>query len=122
MSVTSRSTAFSRLARPLSWMALALLLVGALDPMEGSVLIAAGAVLAAWLGVGTSSRSRTLLLWGAGLTVVGVAALFGFSALGGIGGDSGRSNWWALTFVPYPVGWIASLVGAFRLVAEVRRS
>jgi hypothetical protein len=45
----------------------------------------------------------------------------GMSALGGIGGDTGRSYWWALLFLPYPVGWIMALTGAFELVAELRR-
>jgi hypothetical protein len=117
----SASLAFPRLARPLSWMSLALLLLGALDPMEGSVVIAGGAVLAAWAAAGTGSRYRRQLLWAAVLTAVGVAALWGMSALGGIGGTTGRSMWWALTLVPYPVGWILALVGAFRLVAELRR-
>jgi NO-binding membrane sensor protein with MHYT domain len=118
---SSVSSAFPQLVRPLSWFALALLLLGALDPMEGSVVIAVGAVLAAWVAARAASRQRRLLLRAAVLVVVGVAALFGMSALGGIGGDSGRSYWWALLFLPYPVGWTMALTGAFKLVAETRR-
>jgi NO-binding membrane sensor protein with MHYT domain len=118
---SSVGSAFPQLVRPLSWIALALLLLGAFDPMEGSVVIAVGAVLAAWAAAGAASRQRRLLLRAAVLVVVGVAALFGMSALGGIGGDTGRSYWWALLFLPYPVGWIMALTGAFELVAELRR-
>jgi hypothetical protein len=121
MSDTSHTSAFPRLARPLSWIAVALLLAGALDPMEGSVVIASGAVLAAWLAVGVASRQRRLLLWGAGLTVAGVAALWVLSALGGIGGTTGRSMWWVITCLPYPVGWVLCLLGGFRLVSGLRR-
>lgn len=114
-------SAFPRLVRPLSWMALALVLLGALDPMEGSVVIAVGAVLAVWVAAWVASRQRRLLLRAAVFIVVGVVALFGMSALGGIGGNTGRSYWWALLLLPYPVGWVMALVGAVKLVSEIRR-
>jgi hypothetical protein len=121
MAVSPALPRIRRRGRPLSWIALALLVLGALDPMEGSVVIAAGAVLAACAGVLTGSRHRGLLLPGAVLVSVGVAALWGLSALGGIGGTTGRSLWWALLLVPYPIGWIVVLTGTFKLVGEFRR-
>ena len=95
-----------------------LMLIGALDPLEGSLVILPGSgmvVIGAYLG---KSRHRTLLLWGFALLAVGVGALWGSSALGGFGGSSGRSMWWALVLLPYPVGWIMSLVGAILRLRE----
>ena len=63
------------------------------------------------LGVG-----RTLLM----AAQAGVAALFGLSALGGIGGDSGRSMWWAVLLVPYVTGWVLALVESVRVLREQR--
>jgi len=52
------------------------------------------------------------------LIAVGVGALFGLSALGGVGGRSGHSMWWLLTVLPYPVGWVMGLVGVLALVGR----
>ena len=94
------------------WAGFALMLAGALDPLEGSVVILAGSVvaaIAAWAG----RARRRLLQIGAMLSIgVGVALLFGMSALGGVGGRSGHSIWWLLLLVPYPIGWVLGLVGA----------
>jgi hypothetical protein len=107
-----------RLGRPLAIAGLAGLLVGAIDPLEGSVLVVAGALLAtcgAWIG---RSRHLRQLARALGLVGIGVAALWGLSAAGGIGGPQGHSNWWGLLMVPYPVGWVMSLVGVFRMIRD----
>ena len=52
------------------------------------------------------------------LTAVGIGALFGLSAVGGVGGSSGRLAWWLLTVVPYPAGWIMGLGGVLALVGK----
>ena len=52
------------------------------------------------------------------LTAVGIGAMFGLSAVGGVGGSSGHSAWWLLTVVPYPVGWIMGLGGVLALVGK----
>ena len=46
--------------------------------------------------------------------------MFGMSALGGVGGTSGRSIWWILLCLPYPIGWVLGLVGAARKLREPR--
>ena len=38
--------------------------------------------------------------------------------LGGIGGHSGRSLWWGLFVLPYPLGWIIGIVGAVLALVE----
>ncbi len=89
------------------------MLLGSLDPLEGSMLILPGSGLVA-LGVYLSGKDRRTVLywtWAFILIAVGVGALFGLSAVGGFGGESGRSMWWGLLMLPYPVGWLMALVG-----------
>lgn len=80
--------------------------IGAIDPMEGSILILPGSALLA-LGVflGGSERRvvayRVLVLV---LLVLGIGALWGLSFMGGFGGTSGRSMWWGLLLLPYLLG------------------
>jgi hypothetical protein len=98
------------------------MVIGALDPLEGSLVILPGIGLVALGALLGNSRYRTLLLWSFVLVAVGVGALSGLSALGGFGGNSGRSNWWALAILPYPVGWIMGLIGAIRSLRETSKS
>jgi hypothetical protein len=102
----------------LFWIGAAALVLGAIDPLEGSFVIVAGAgaaMAAAHLG---GLRGRRLLDWGGALAALGVAALVGMSAAGGIGPSTGRSYWWSLLVLPYPVGWLLSLSGAVRSLRE----
>ncbi len=89
------------------------MLLGAVDPLEGSLLILPGSGLVAlgmWLG---KRERRTLVywLWVFILIAVGVGAMFVLSAFGGIGGKSGHSMWWGIFILPYPVGWLMALAG-----------
>lgn len=87
-----------------------LLIAGALDPMEGSVLIAAGSIIlsvASWL---IHDRHRMLFLVFGILIAFGVIALFYLSSLGGFGGNSKLSYAWGLFILPYPIGWLASII------------
>ena len=89
------------------------MVLGALDPMEGSLLILPGSGLVA-LGMYFAGTDRRIVLywtWVFILIAIGVAALFGLSSLGGLGGHSGRSMWWGITILPYPVGLLMALVG-----------
>ncbi len=90
------------------------MLVGALDPLEGSLIILPGIALVALGARLGHSRHRVLLYWSLALVAAGVGALWALSAVGGIGAQTGRSNWWALVLLPYPVGWIMGLLGAVR--------
>jgi hypothetical protein len=88
-------------------------LVGALDPMEGSVVILIGSglvVLGTFLGQGERRliRYRTTAFI---LIAAGVSAMFGLSATGGIGGKSGLSMWWGVFILPYLIGWSMSVWG-----------
>jgi hypothetical protein len=99
---------------------LVLMLAGALDPLEGSVVILAGSALAAAGAFFVKSRRYRLQVTAFVLIAIGVAALFGLSALGGVGGNTGRSIWWLTICVSYPVGWVIGLVGAVLLLREAR--
>jgi hypothetical protein len=88
------------------------MLAGALDPLEGSVIILPGVGLAALGAFIAQRRYRKLLGVAFALAAVGIGALFAMSALGGVGGDSGRSMLWAFVILPYPAGWVMGIVGA----------
>lgn len=89
------------------------MLVGALDPMEGSVVILPGTGLVAlgtYLG-GAERRLITYRVWVFILVAIGVGALWGLSSVGGFGGNSGRSMWWGVLILPYLVGWSMGVWG-----------
>jgi hypothetical protein len=94
------------------------MLLGSLDPLEGSLLILPGSGLVALGALLGKSPQRRFLGVAFVLLAVGVGALFGLSAVGGVGGQSGHSMWWLLTTAPYPVGWIMGLVGVLALVGK----
>lgn len=97
---------------------LVLMVGGALDLMEGSVVILVGIILVAAGAASSHSRYTRVMYWSAGFVAFGVAALFYFSWLGGIGGASGRSGWLGLLILPYPIGWLLGLFGATRKLRE----
>ncbi|MDD4904198.1 MAG: hypothetical protein PHU43_11590 [Candidatus Bipolaricaulis sp.] len=108
-------------SRVLEIVGLAGLLIGAIDPLEGSPIIAVGSGLAALAALLGRTKHRRLLCWSFALVVAGVGAMWVLSALGGIGGSTGRSIWWGLLVLPYAVGWIVGLVGAILTVVELSR-
>ena len=86
------------------------LLIGAIDPMEGSVVIAIGSLLIALATYIAKDRHQKLFLMTMVMILVGVFFLFFLSSLGGFGGKSDLSWWWGLLILPYPVGWIISII------------
>jgi hypothetical protein len=99
---------------------LVLMVLGAVDPLEGSIAIVAGSAMAAAGAYLGRSKYRSMLFRAFGLILTGVAIMFGMSAMGGIGGSTGRSMWWALTLLPYPAGWVLGLIGSARRILEMR--
>jgi MYXO-CTERM domain-containing protein len=110
--------AAGRWPRILVIVGLVAMVAGALDPLEGSIVIVAGAALAALGALLGRSRRRALLSWAFVLVGVGVGTMWVLSAYGGLGGDTGRSLWWALVLLPYPVGWVMGLVGTVKSLRE----
>ena len=89
------------------------MMLGTLDPLEGSLLILPGSGLVA-LAMYLSGRDRRTVLywvWAFILIAVGVGAMFALSAIGGIGGRSGHSMWWGVLILPYPAGWLMAVAG-----------
>jgi hypothetical protein len=83
---------------------------GAIEPMEGSVIVFLGSGLLT-LGTLLGPPERRLMvyrLWTLALIVVGVGALWGLTSVGGFGGHSGRSMWWGVLILPYLIGLSAS--------------
>lgn len=110
--------------RPVPWprilviVGLIAMVIGAIDPLEGSLVILPGitlVTLGAWLG---KSRHRVLIYWSFVLVVIGEGVLWGASALGGFGPGTGLSYWWLPTLLPYPVGWIMGIISAIRTLRE----
>lgn len=89
---------------------LALLVGGILDPLEGSIVI--------WIGSGLLTLSYYLrkdalwrkLFFATLLITIGIGMMFLLSDIGGIGGNSPYSIWLGLLILPYPIGWIGSLL------------
>ena len=87
--------------------------VGAIDPQEGSLLVLPGSgvlALGTYLDRG-ERRPIAYRVWVFILIAMGVAALWGLTWVGGIGGSSGRSIWWGVLVLPYLVGWSMGICG-----------
>ena len=83
------------------------MLVGAIDPIEGSLLILPGSGLVA-LGTFLEQRERRLIayrVWVFVLIAIGVGASWGLTTAGSIGGSDGVSPWRAVLILLYPIGW-----------------
>jgi hypothetical protein len=105
-------------SRVLIFVGLAAMVLGALDPLEGSIIILGGAAVVAfgaWLRASTRLR---LIMVSLALIIVGVGVMWGLSVVGGFGGTTGRSNWWWVAIVPYPIGWVMALIVAVRMLLD----
>jgi hypothetical protein len=92
----------------------AAMLAGALDPLQGSLVVLPGSALVALGALIGGSPHRRMLRGAFNLVAVGVGALWILSALGGVGGESDRSSWWLRAVLPYPAGWVLGLIGGVR--------
>ena len=86
------------------------LIAGALDPLEGSVIIAVGSALIALSTHLAHDRNRRIFLTTSIMIITGVCFMFYFSSLGGFGGTSTLSWWWATLIIPYPIGWLINII------------
>jgi hypothetical protein len=86
------------------------LIIGIVDPLEGSVVITAGSALIALSTYLTHDRHWKFFLVSLIMVVIGVFFLFYLSELGGFGGESALSWWWGTLILPYPIGWLLSIV------------
>lgn len=86
------------------------LIIGAIDPLEGSILIVIGSALVALSTFLTHDKHRKIFLASLIMVVFGVGYMFYTSTLGGFGGPDNLSFWWALPILPYPLGWLITIV------------
>ena len=86
------------------------LVIGTIDPLEGSVIIAGGSIFISIASYLLKDSYRKLFLIFSILIVIGVAVLFYISYLGGVGGNSSLSPYWTICILPYPAGWLASII------------
>ncbi|MFM9057345.1 MAG: hypothetical protein ACKOQY_11795 [Bacteroidota bacterium] len=93
--------------RVLRILAVAMLVLGALDPIRGAVLIAAGSLLLAIQVKISADPRRRLYVTTARMIVVGVFFLYFFSENGSLQ-KAQLSAWWLL-MLPYPVGWMITV-------------
>lgn len=89
------------------------MVAGAADPLEGSIVVLLGSALVLGSEFVQSAERRRVRFWASVFVLIafGVGAMMGLSAVGGIGGRTGRSLWWGLLIVPYPVGWLLGIGG-----------
>lgn len=86
------------------------LIIGVLDPLEGSVVVAIGSAFIAISTYLTKDRHWKIFLVSLFMIVVGVFFLFYFSSLGGFGGKSTLPWAWISLILPYPLGWLMSVI------------
>jgi len=86
------------------------LIIGAIDPLEGSFFILAGSALIALSAYLTHDRHKNIFFFSAFLIAMGVFSLFYLSSLGGFGGKSTLSWWWGCLILPYPIGWFTIVI------------
>lgn len=97
------------------------LIAGVLDPLEGSVVIAAGSVLVTLATILTKDHHWKIFLLSLIMIAVGVFSLFYLSSLGGFGGNSSLSWWWGTLILPYPIGWLITIVLLILRVVKRKR-
>ena len=100
----------SRWSRILVIVGLVAMVIGVLDPLEGSLVILLGTALVALGALLGKSRHRIFLYWSFALVAVGVGAMWWLSALGGFGGNSGRSNWWGHRKNMPSIDWVIASI------------
>jgi hypothetical protein len=88
-------------------------LVGGIDPLEGSIVILFGTALLA--GSSLVAQANRVVLAARGihfaLAGFGFAALWVMTILGGVGGSTGRSMAWIALGLPLLTGWSLSFWG-----------
>ncbi len=81
---------------------------GTIDPMEGSVVIAAGSILLAISTYFGNDRYFKIFLIASIFITIGVSAIWYVSSLGGF--DPKREWWWTVVILPYPIGWLINII------------
>lgn len=86
------------------------IIIGVIDPLEGSAAILGGSLLIALSSYFLKDRYWKLFFVGFIMIAIGVFFLFYFSSLGGFGGNSKLSWWFISLIIPYPIGWLLTII------------
>ena len=97
------------------------IIIGALDPLEGSILIMIGSALLALSAYITSDKHSKIFTVSLVIILIGVAFMFYFSSLGGFGGTSTLSWWWGLLILPFPIGWLTIIIVLIKRAIENKK-
>jgi uncharacterized membrane protein YbhN (UPF0104 family) len=97
------------------------IIIGALDPLEGSILIMIGSALLALSAYITSDKHSKIFTVSLVMILIGVAFMFYFSSLGGFGGTSTLSWWWGLLILPFPIGWLTIIIVLIKRAIENKK-
>lgn len=85
------------------------LILGIIDPLEGSILIALGSILLVFSAYLRNDPHWKIFLLSSALIITGVSFLFYFSSRGGFGGSTELSWWYGALILPYPLGWLIAI-------------
>ena len=96
--------------RLLFYLGIVLLIAGAVDPLEGSVIIASGSALLTLAIFQLRHRHRKKFLLSLVMILTGMLFMWLFSCLGGFGDNSGLAWGWAVLILPFPAGWLITCV------------
>lgn len=85
------------------------MILGVVDPLEGSVLIVTGSLMVAVAAQLRHDNYHAIFKWSAIFITVGVFFMFFLSRMGGLGKGT-LSWWWGLLILPYPIGWLVDMI------------
>ncbi len=112
----------TKVTRILYYAGVVAMIIGVVDPLEGSVLIISGNLLIVISMFMTDDRHKMHFLISLIMIAIGVFFLFYLSSLGGLGGTSDLSWWWGALILPYPAGWIFAMVILIKRVRQKRKA
>ena len=87
---------------------IALVLLGSIDHVEGSMVINLGSIVIAICSWIQNNRWKWWSLAATVLITIGVFSLWTISSFGGF--DPEIEWWWLLAILPYPAGWLGTLI------------
>lgn len=86
------------------------LLIGTIDPLEGSIVISIGSILVGFLSYLSRDKYWKFFFAFTLMIIFGVGAMFYLSSLGGFGGESSLKWFWGLFIITYPIGWLSTII------------
>jgi hypothetical protein len=86
------------------------MIIGAIDPLEGSIAIGIGSALLVVTTYVKHDRHWRIFLSSFVIIIFGIIFMFYLSSLGGFGGTSTLSWWWCILIAPYPLGWLITII------------